>query len=96
MNLNCTRRPGNGQLHLHQPFTFFLSSTTKTLKPMPNSKFSPMADNQNSVLDLNRIIYELMSEHSQGVEEVHLEPQSETVKNAEPETQPVVEEPVEE
>ena len=63
---------------------------------MPNSKFSPMADNQNPVPDLNRIINELMSEHFQGVEEVHLEPQSETVTNVKPETQPVVEEPVEE
>ena len=37
-----------------------------------------------------------MSEHFQGVEEVHLEPQSEIVTNVEPETQPVVEEPSEE
>ena len=37
-----------------------------------------------------------MSAHRQGVEEVHLEPLSETVMNAEPETQPAVEEPVEE
>ena len=63
---------------------------------MPNSKFSPMADNQILVPNLNRIIDELMSEHCQGVEEVHLELQSETVTNAEPETQPVVEEPDEE
>ena len=55
-----------------------------------------MADNQISVLDLNRIIDELMSEHLQGVEEVHLEPPTETVVNAEPETQPEMEEPVEE
>ena len=55
-----------------------------------------MADNQILVPDLNRIIDELMSEHYQGVEEVHLEPQSETVTNAEPETQPAVEEPAEE
>ena len=55
-----------------------------------------MADNQNPVLDLNRIINELMSEHCQEVEEVHLEPQSETITNVEPETQPVVEESVEE
>ena len=55
-----------------------------------------MVDNQTPVPDLNRIINELMSEHCQGVEEVHLEPQSEIVTNAEPETQPVVEEPVEE
>ena len=55
-----------------------------------------MVDNQNPVPDLNRIINELMSEHCQGVEEVHLEPQSETVTNVEPETQPAVEESIEE
>ena len=55
-----------------------------------------MADNQNPVSDLNRIINKLMSEHCQGVEEVHLEPQSETVTNAEPETQPAVEQPAKE
>ena len=55
-----------------------------------------MGDNQNPVLDLNRIINELMSENCQGVEEVHLEPQSKTVTNVEPETQPAVEEPTEE
>ena len=55
-----------------------------------------MADNQIHVPDLNRIIDELMSEHCQGVEEVHLEPQSKTVTNAEPETQPAVEELTEE
>ena len=55
-----------------------------------------MENNQNPVPDLNRIINELMSEHCQGVEKVHLEPQSETVTNAEPETQPVVEEPAKE
>ena len=37
-----------------------------------------------------------MSKHCQGVEEVHLEPQSETVTNVEPETQLAIEEPVEE
>ena len=37
-----------------------------------------------------------MSEHCQGVEEVHLEPQYETVANAEIETQHAVEEPIEE
>ena len=63
---------------------------------MPNSKFSPMEDNQNPVSDLNRIINELMSENFQGVEEVHLEPQSETITNVEQETQLAVEEPVEE
>ena len=55
-----------------------------------------MEDNQNPVPDLNRIINELMSEHCQGVKEVHLEPQSEIVTNVEPETQLVVEEPAEE
>ena len=55
-----------------------------------------MEDNQIPVLDLNRIIDELMSEHRQGVEEVHLEPLTETVMNAEPETQPEMEEPIEE
>ena len=63
---------------------------------MPNSKFSPMADNQISVLNLNRIIDELMSEHCQGVEEVHLEPQYKTMTNEEPENQPEMEEPIEE
>ena len=55
-----------------------------------------MADNQIPVPDLNRIIDELMSEHRQGVEEVHLEPQSETVINAEPGTHPIVKEPIDE
>ena len=55
-----------------------------------------MEDIQNPIPDLNRIINELMSEHCPRVEEVHLEPQSETVTNVEPETQPLVEEPVEE
>ena len=55
-----------------------------------------MADNQIPVPNLNRIIDELMSEHRQGVEEVHLEPPSETVMNAKPETQPAMEEPIEE
>ena len=55
-----------------------------------------MADNQIPVPDLNRIIDELMSELCQGVEEVHLEPQSETMTNAEPENQPKMKEPVEE
>ena len=55
-----------------------------------------MVDNQIPISDLNRIIDELMSEHRQGVEEVHLEPPSETVMNAEPETQLAVEEPVRE
>ena len=51
-----------------------------------------MEDNQIPVSDLNRIIDELMSEHCQGVEEVHLEPPTEAVMNAEPETQPEIEE----
>ena len=55
-----------------------------------------MKDNQIPVPNLNRIIDELMSEHCQGVEKFHLEPQSETVTNAELETQPAVEETVEE
>ena len=55
-----------------------------------------MADNQNPILDLNRIINELMSEHCQGVEEIHLEPQFETITNVELEIQPAVEEPAEE
>ena len=55
-----------------------------------------MTNNQIPVPDLNRIIDELMSEHRQGVEEVHLEPSNETVMNAEPETQLEMEEPIEE
>ena len=55
-----------------------------------------MADNQVPILNLNRIINKLMSERCQGVEEVHMEPQSETVANADPETQPAVEESIEE
>ena len=55
-----------------------------------------MVDNQIPVPDLNRIIDELMSEHRHGVKEVHLEPSTETVMNAEPETHPEMEEPIEE
>ena len=55
-----------------------------------------MADNQGFVLDLNRIINELMSEHCQGVEEVCLEPHSETMTNAESENQLKMKEPIEE
>ena len=55
-----------------------------------------MADNQGFVLDFNRIINKLVSEHCQGVEEVYLEPHSETMTNAEPENQPKMEEPIEE
>ena len=54
-----------------------------------------MANNQIPVPDLNRIIDELMSEHRQGVEEVHLEPPTKTVMNAEPKTQLELEELVE-
>ena len=55
-----------------------------------------MADNQIPVPDLNRLIDELMSEHCQAVEEVHLEPQSETMTNAEPKNQPKMKGPIEE
>ena len=55
-----------------------------------------MADNQIPVPDLNGIINELMNEYCHRVEEVHLEPQFETVMNEEPENQPAVEEPMEE
>ena len=55
-----------------------------------------MANNQIPVPNFNRIIDELMSEHCQGMEEVHLEPQSKTMTNAKPENQPKMEEPVEE
>ena len=55
-----------------------------------------MVDKQIPILDLNRMIDELMSEHCQGVEEVHLEPQSETMMDAELENQPEMEELVEE
>ena len=55
-----------------------------------------MADNQIPIPDINRIIDEPMSEHRQGVEEVHLEPLIEIVMNAALETQPEMEEPVEE
>ena len=55
-----------------------------------------MVDNQIPVPELNRIIDELMSEHRQGVEKVHLEPPIETVMNAEIETQPEMDEPIEE
>ena len=55
-----------------------------------------MADNKIPVPDLNGIINELMNEYFHGVEEVHLEPQSEIVTNVEPENQPAVEDLVEE
>ena len=55
-----------------------------------------MAENQIHVSYLNIIIDELMSEHCQVVDEVHLEPQFETMTNAEPENQLEMEEPVEE
>ena len=54
-----------------------------------------MADNLIPVPNLNRIIDELMSEHCQGIEEVHLKPPTETVMNVEPETQSELEEPIE-
>ena len=54
-----------------------------------------MADNQIPILDLNKIIDEIMSEHRQGVEEVHLEPQSRAVITAETENHPKLEEPIE-
>ena len=54
-----------------------------------------MADNQIPVPNLKRIIDELMSKHRQGVEEVHLEPQSETVINAKTENQLELEKPIE-
>ena len=54
-----------------------------------------MEDNQIPIPDLNRIIDKLMSEHRQGIEEVHLEPSTKTVMNAEPETQSELEEPIE-
>ena len=55
-----------------------------------------MEDNQIPVLDLNRIIDELMSEYCQGVEKVYLEPKSETMMNVKPKNQPEMEERVEE
>ena len=55
-----------------------------------------MEDNKIPVPDLNRIIDGLMSEHCQGVEEVHLEPQSETMTNVEQKNQLEMEEPVKE
>ena len=74
---------------------FFSLFNYQTLKPVPNSKPLPTTDNQSSVPDLNRIINEPMSEHCQGVEEVRLEPHSETMINAEPENHPEKEELVE-
>ena len=55
-----------------------------------------MAENQSLVPNLNEMINEIMNECVHGEEEVHLEPQPETVENAEPETQREVEEPAEE
>ena len=55
-----------------------------------------MAENQSLVSNLNEMIKEIMNECVQREEEVHLEPQSETVTNVEPKIQPVVEEPAEE
>ena len=55
-----------------------------------------MAENQSLVPNLNEMINEIMNECVHGEEEVHLEPQPETVVNAKPEAQPKVEEPAEE
>ena len=55
-----------------------------------------MAENQIPVPNLNEMINEIMNECVHGEEEVHLEPQPETITNVEPEAQPEVEEPVEE
>ena len=51
-----------------------------------------MAENQSPVPNLNDIINEIMNECVHGEEEVHLEPQPETVENEKPEAQPEVEE----
>ena len=55
-----------------------------------------MAENQNTVPNLNEMINEIINEYAHEEEEVYLEPQPETVANAEPEAQPEVEEPAEE
>ena len=55
-----------------------------------------MAENQNSVSNLNEIINEIMNEYAHEEEEVHLEPQPETIENAELEAQSEVEELAEE
>ena len=55
-----------------------------------------MAENQSPVPNLNEIINEIMNECVHGEEEVHMEPQPETVENVEPEAQPEIEEPTEE
>ena len=55
-----------------------------------------MAENQSFVSNLNEMINEIMNECVHGEEEVHLEPQPETVANAEPKAQLEVEEPAEE
>ena len=54
-----------------------------------------MAENQNPVPNLNEMINEIMNEYAREEEEVHLEPQPETVANAEPKAQAKVEEPAE-
>ena len=55
-----------------------------------------MAENQNPVPNLNEMINEIMNEYAHEKEEVHLEPQPETVTNADLEAHPEVEEPDEE
>ena len=55
-----------------------------------------MAENQNPVLNLNEMINEIMNEYAHEEKEVHLEPQLETIENAEPKAQLEVEEPAEE
>ena len=52
-----------------------------------------MAENQNPVSDHNEMINEIMNEYTHEEEEVHLEPQPETIENAEPQAQLEVEEP---
>ena len=55
-----------------------------------------MAENQNPVPNINEMINEIINEYAHGEEEVYLEPQTETVANAEPEAQPEVEDPAKE
>ena len=55
-----------------------------------------MAYNQILVPNLNIIVDALMSEHRLGAEDVHQEPSTGTVVNAEQETQSEIEGPVEE
>ena len=55
-----------------------------------------MAEHQSPVPNLNEIINEIMNECVHREEEVHLEPQPETVANTEHEAQPKIEKPAEE